>query len=553
MARFGTRSGLWGRSILGETIGQSETADGSGVTENEDHTSVQATETELKLAFRADDLDKLTAFFGADAALPPKRRLSTIYYDTADAALRDKGLALRVRRDGQRYVQTVKGPAASACGGALSRREIEAPLRSASPDLSAIADPDIAAEVQRSSLAGLKPMFHVNVERISLKEPPATPGVVVDIDVGEVKAGRRRAPICEVEFESRGATLQALYKLALQLHQTVPLRVSQVTKSATGYMLREGGQPAPYKAAKLALDPGATAEQALGQIIGSCLDQVIANEPCVRGTKDPEGIHQMRVALRRMRSALRLFRRLLPADQYDAIVGELRWLTSVLGPARDWDVFQAEIVGPVRGYLPEHEGLGILQRRTEVRRGRARRAAQEGVDSPRFTELVLNLGQWMAEQAWRRQDLSENSARLFAPARDFATEALTKRFKAVRRLGKRIETLPVPERHQLRIEVKKLRYAIEFFGSLFDGAEVKAFAKRLSSLQDDLGYLNDVAVAAHLAGEVAEAARAPEREPLHAAEGLLIGWHGHSVAVHEDDLVRDVKSVLGAKRFWEAA
>lgn len=542
---------------MGDTTGQNGTPDSGPAGQSDIETAAvtpggkPGMETELKLAFRADDLGKLTDFFGAGTQQRSKRRLSTTYFDTADAALRDKGLALRVRRDGRRYVQTIKGRNETGSGSALSRREIEAPVRSASPDLSAISDPDIAAEVQRSSLAGLKPVFHVNVERISLKEPPATPGVTVDIDVGEVKAGRRRAPICEVELESRGASLQALYKLALQLHRTVPLRVSKVSKSDTGYRLRAGDQPSPSKAAKLALDPDATAEQALRDIIGSCLDQLIDNEPCVSGTKDPEGIHQMRVSLRRMRSALKLFRKLLPADQYDEIVDELRWLTSVLGPARDWDVFSTEIVGPVLAYLPEHEGLGILQRRADVRRGRARRSAREGVGSPRFTELVLTLGQWMAESAWRRQDLSENSARLFAPARDFAAESLTKRFKKVRKLGKRIETLPVPERHQLRIEVKKLRYATEFFGSLFDRSDVKSFTKSLASLQDDLGYLNDVAVAAHLAGEVADAARAPEREPLRAAEGLLIGWHGHGVAVHEDDLVRDVGAMLKAKQFWK--
>ncbi|MEQ8667043.1 MAG: CYTH and CHAD domain-containing protein [Rhodospirillales bacterium] len=538
---------------MDDTTGQGETT-GNGSISQQGSDAAPATagmETELKLAFRSDDLGKLTAFFGADPRSSGKRRLSTTYFDTADAALRDKGLALRVRRDGRRYVQTVKGENETS-GGALCRREIEAPVRSSSPDLAAIPDPVIADLVQRSSLAGLKPVFRVDVERISLKGPAATPGVSVDIDVGEVKAGRRRAPICEVELESKGASLQALYKLALQLHQSVPLRVSKVTKSDTGYRLRAGDAPAPSKAAKLKLPADATAEQALNAIVSSCLDQLIANEPCVVATKDPEGIHQMRVALRRMRSSFRLFRQLLPAGQYDEIVGELRWLTSVLGPARDWDVFSAEIVGPVLAYLPEHEGLNVLQRRTDARRGRARRTAQEGVASPRFTALVLTLGQWLAESAWRHQDLSETSARLFAPARVFAADAIARRFKAVRKLGRRIETLPVAERHRLRIEVKKLRYAIEFFGSLFNRADVKSFARRLASLQDDLGYLNDVAVAAHLAGEVAEASRSPDREHLRAAEGLLIGWHGHAVAVHEDDLVRDVRQVLKAKRFWEA-
>lgn len=507
-------------------------------------------ETELKLAFQADHLEKLKSFFGTPNTTPSKRRLSTTYYDTAETSLRERGFALRVRRDGRRYIQTIKGKD-EGNGGALQRREIEAPITTARPNIDAIDDPAIADVVRRSTLTGLKPVFRVEVERISINRSLDNANVTVDIDIGEVKSGRRRSPICEVEIESKGASVKALYDLAMQLHREIPVRVSKVTKSDIGYLLFAGSEPSASKGRKPALDPDLTAEDALSRIIQACLDQLIANEPCVTDTKDPEGIHQMRVALRRMRSALRLFRKLLPPNQYDEIVAELRWLTAALGPARDWDVFSTEIVGPVLDHMPGHEGLDILRHRANVRRGRARKTAQEAVVSSRFTELILRLSAWMADQAWRDQPLSEESARLFAPARDFAAEALRKRFKSVRKLGKRIETLPVPERHQLRIEVKKLRYAIEFFGGLFDAQTVKKFSKRLASLQDDLGYLNDVAVAAHLAGEVAAAAREPERGSLRAAEGVLVGWHGHGVATHEEDLIRDVKAVLKAGRFWE--
>lgn len=540
---------------MGEQSGQGDPD--SQLPKTTDPSRVKATrkdreiETEVKLAFHSQDLDKLTSFFGADNSKAARRRLSTVYFDTADAALRDKGLALRVRRDGQRYIQTIKGEDRGG-GGALSRREIEAPITSPNPDLSAIDDPDIADVVRQTSLAGLKPVFRVDVERISFAGPDSGPDVAVDIDIGEVKAGRRRAAICEVELESKGASLRALYDLALRLHRAVPVRISKVSKSDTGYLLRSGNQPSPSTGGKPKLNPDISAEEALRQIIQSCLDQMIANEPCVARTKDPEGIHQMRVALRRMRSILRLFRNLLPPGHYGEIVAELRWLTNALGPARDWDVFCTEILDPVHAYLPDHDGLATLRRRTKARRNRARQTAQEAVASPRFTELVLRLSQWLADSAWRDQPLSEQSARLFAPARLFAAEALTRRFKAVRKLGKRIDTLPVPERHQLRIEVKKLRYAVDFFGALFNARSVKAFARRLASLQDDLGYLNDVAVAAHLAGQVAADARAPDREPLRAAEGLLIGWHGHGVAIHEADLIRDVKRLLKAELFWDS-
>ena len=427
-------------------------------------------ETELKLSFDVDQLDPIISFFGIDAANLNKRHLSTTYFDTAGASLRDQGLSLHVRHDGRKYVQTIKGKD-EGVGGVLQRREIEASIPSFQPEIEAIDDAVIADVVRRSTLTGLKPLFQVEVERISTRTS------VNNADV--------------------------------------------------------------------------TAEEAFLMMIHASLDQLIANEPCVTRTKNPAGVHQMRVALRRMRSAFRLFRPLLPIDHYDDFVGELRWLASALGPARDWDVFSTEIIGPALKQMPDHDGLAILKRRADVRRGRARNTAREAIASPRFSAFVLRVSAWAIDRAWRNRIAPGVSAQSLAPARDFATIAIAKRFKRVRKLGCHIEILSVPERHELRIEVKKLRYAIQFFRSLYDPGTVKPYSRALTVLQDNLGYLNDVAVAGKLAGEIASSARGRDRELLRTGEGLLVGWHNHGLAACENDLIKTVNALLNAPRFWE--
>lgn len=507
-------------------------------------------ETELKFCFDADQLDRVTSFFTDNDSAQHRRQLSTTYFDTADGALRDRGLALRVRRDGEHFIQTIKGRD-EGIGGALHRREIEAPIQSTRPNLDAIDDPEIATTLRESTLTGLKPVFRVEVERLSIGPIGNRADVAVDIDVGKVSAGRRRSAIYEIEIESKGGPVGVLYDLALQLHHEVPVRISKVSKSDTGYLLFAGEEPGSKKGKKPDLDPEITTEQSLSRIMQACLDQLIANEPCVSRTKNPEGIHQMRVALRRMRSILRLFRDLLPEKRYNDTVAELRWLANALGPARDWDVFSTEIVGPVLDHMPDHNALSTLKRRADSRRSRCRKTAQEAVASPRFTELALRLSAWIASPSWHPMASPEVSARLAEPATNFATQALRKRFKRVRKLASRIKQLSVEQRHELRIEVKKLRYTIAFFGRLFDRTVVKPFSKQLGSLQDDLGYLNDVAVAEALTAEITLSARPQERTLLQGASGLLVGWHGHAVFAHEDDLVRDVEALLAAEPFWE--
>ena len=176
----------------------------------------------------------------------------------------------------------------------------------------------------------------------------------------------------------------------------MPLRIASEPLDARTLRLANGKGPAWRKAVPLNLPAEASTEQALALILRHCLDHLIDNEACTRLSDHPEGVHQMRVAMRRMRSALRMFRALLPADHYARMTEEVRWVTLGLAEARDLDVFAEEIVGPVAAAFPDEPSFATLAECLVTEGGRARTAARATVASARFTRFLLDTGAWIA-------------------------------------------------------------------------------------------------------------------------------------------------------------
>ena len=496
----------------------------------------------------AKDLAAITTYLGERFGKPKQQSLFSTYFDTDGCDLRKHGLSFRVRKNDEGFVQTVKqecGPAS----GVMDRLELEAAVPTAFPLLDRI-DDDKIRKVLDGREGELKPVFRVEVERQSYQDGANGGNMVIDVDVGEVKAGRRHAEIRELEIESLGASTREIFELARELASEAGLRVSTVSKSERGYQLRAGMGPGSLKAPGLSLDRNITSEDALIAIIENGLAQLLGNDRCVVETDDPEGIHQMRVAARRLRSAFRVFKATLPPAQYDLHSAALKELGAALGPARDLDVFHLELVEPVRAAFPEHEGLAELSKLALKRRKAARKAAAKAVLSPSFTDLVLNLRLWIEERAWRDQPLSPESVKLFAPARGFASDAIRRRFGKVKKEVKALKAGSPEAQHMLRIEIKKLRYCLDFFGSLFALAEVKGFAKRLARVQDELGHINDVNVARTLLAEVLGTIGENPRRELAEAGGIIIGWNASRVPGLTRSASKDVAAILKGVPAW---
>lgn len=478
------------------------------------------------------------------------RSLHTVYFDTPELALARQGIALRVRRDGKRLVQTLK--VRSALRGAhFDRLELEARTASEEPDLDLLPDPELRARVE-AALAGstLSPVIETRIRRTQRPLRQAGSLLELDLDLGEIRAGGERQPISEVELELREGDAGALYDVAIALLEVVPMRISTVSKADLGYACLTGTPPAPRKARPVELSPDATLDDAIATTLASCFEQVLANQAPAHLGETPEGVHQMRVGVRRLRSALRLFRPVLPADAVRPLESELAWLARELGAVRDLDVFVVELLDPRLAMRPGDKPLERLRDAAEEQRRARQERLRRSIDSPRYTRLALELGRWLARRGWREQRVDARTARLFAPARELAGELLRRRDRKARRLGERLAELSVPELHRLRIQLKRLRYAGELLGGLYPGRTRQRYLKPLAELQDRLGRLADLATARALLADLAERVDPESRAACTHAAGFVEGWAAADAARAMRRLDKVWRNFARARPFW---
>lgn len=485
------------------------------------------------------------------------RHLRSVYFDTPDQVLRRSGLALRVRHIGARRIQTLKA-AVDGAEGLIARREWECDIAGDQPDPGFIDDLEMRERLV-DLLAGRKllPMFESDIRRTAWQlQPREGARVELALDVGTLTSGEQRQGVHELELELKSGPVASVLDIVADLNRTIPFRFESRSKADRGYALAAGTGPVPVKskAKAVALAPEMSAQQAFAAIAGTCLLQMEANEPAARAGQDPEGVHQLRVACRRLRSAFTLFRPILPEGQSD-LAAEFKWFAGETGAARDWDVFLAETLAPLRASLPEEGALEALQAAGRARREAGYARVRAALADPRYTAAKLALRRWLAERDWHRQMDAEAARLLFSPVTDLADLLLARRARKFRRLGRRHADLALPELHELRIRGKKLRYATEFFAALYPGRRTKAYTAALAKLQDVLGVLNDGVVAGHL---VEQAARTQEDGTqdggaapwLDRAEGIVAGWYAAHSGLRLGRLSAEWRAFAECKPFW---
>lgn len=509
-------------------------------------------ETELKATLEPEQLERIKGLPAIKRRAFGRTRtktLATTYFDTPDHALRRQGLSLRVRKIGGAYVQCVK-QADKRLGGMLVRTEWEGPVPDENPAISVIDDKALRSRIKRVGVEDLQPVFKTGFRRSSRRlrfDDGST--ATLDFDVGEIVAGDKSEPICEFEIELDSGTPKQLFALASEIRASVPFRLSGTSKASRGYTLLTDDEPEPVKHGKISLTKDATVENVLATLVQHCLDHLQANEAAVLTTDDAEGVHQMRVALRRLRAVLRLFKSSLPEDQYGWAIAEAKWLTGELAAAREWDVFAEEFVAPVARSSTAHREFEALLEAVDRARKHSRERARDAVKSRRYTDFLLQLGAWLSARAWRNQPVSEKTTRLLDPVSDHAARLLQKRDHAVRSRGRDIATLSDSALHELRLAIKRLRYAVDFFESICPKARQKAYRKHLSRLQDGLGYLNDVAAADPLLDKLARGDGEPSQPPWIHAGGLTVGWHRHATIGVKEKLADEMLAFLRAEPF----
>ena len=476
-------------------------------------------EFELKFEVEPSTLRRLSRIQPIKAVnkLPKHTTEVSVYFDTSKHRLHRKGLMLRVRRIGSRHVQTIKTAGNSA---PIERSEWETEISGAKPDLSMIDGTPLEDLITKKVRRRLEPMFETRIRRTTYSLVNNERAIELTIDRGKIDTGAGSLPVCELELELKRGSKNQLFEIARTLTHGLPAQVLLKSKAERGYELIDGSKDLPVKAIPVHLPVACNARDGFRVIGFACLKQIIDNVPAL-GSADPEGVHQMRVGVRRLRAAMSLFGTLLHDDQTGTIKTELKWLAGELTPAREFEVLTERVIAPLkkqRRRLPD--GVPSFSTALARKHKAALARAKDAVASARFRTLTFEAATWLELGRWMKPEDDLVRSRGEVPTEVFAAEQLQRRYRKVRKRGKELAQLNAKDRHKLRIQVKKLRYAAEFFGGVFQSKKSmkrqKKFTSALKQLQDGLGDLNDIAVDERLI------ASAGPRNSVFAA-GLLTG------------------------------
>lgn len=498
-------------------------------------------EAELKVAVDqagALRLAHLKALSGLSVAEKGDKRLVSTYFDTPDLTLRRKGISLRLRRSGRSGEQTVKFSGSFSLGLA-ERPEFNAPHTGRVPDLTRLPD-EVATELTKLvDGRPLVPLFSMRVTR--RRWEISTPGgdrVEMALDRGVATAGSRRADIREVEFELLSGDRRALFEVARPALAGVAFHFSTQAKSDLGYALLEGdvGAAEPATAVDADLDDDMSVEMALQLVLRSCASQISANVAALRAGDDPEGAHQLRVGLRRLRTALKIFEPVMAPGAAETLAGEAKRLAAEVAATRDMDVLIDELVAPLDG-----EDIAALIALLEKRRKAARARLATVLAAPETGDFLIDLLAFTEARGWLSVDDIGQSGDLAAPVSSFADDVVAKLRRKVEKLGRDPEALSADERHELRKRFKRLRYAFDFFEPLLPKSMRRKLLPRVKAAQDVLGVLNDIHMAHLLLDDVHAAG--PKAAAVERAIGYCLGWHSaRAKAIWErrsDDLSLD--------------
>lgn len=513
--------------------------------------SSPARELELKFALSGEQFERLLVgikLLPQAIAPPVTRQEKSVYYDTPDLRLGDHGLALRLRASSGEWLQTVKLKS-GVRGGVSHPVQIECMLTEQQPDIARISDDRVAHRLRKAiGKRQLGPVFETIVERtvVDFLMPDGSIAEL-SLDRGQVKAGDRSEPICEAEVELKKGRPDALIAAADLLFGGDFPPFGQRSKSQSGYNLlapEKSPSQKPRKAKTPSLDARMTCTTALGLILEETAAQVLDNWEQLDANDDPEIIHQMRVGIRRLRSAIRIFEPVLPPSLAEPIVDKLRELARMIGVVRQLDVLEEDVVGPLQKSHGKAKPLAALRK---VLRELAKRQRVDLHNELRERQQAHFKRELALFPAMATHALSgEEHTAAAVPISDFAAIAIDSCWKKVSKNGRILSTLDDTGRHGLRKDLKTLRYALEFFEAIYAVRKFRRFSQRLEKLLDLFGYMNDVVESKALATLVSE----HDADIQHVA-GLVVGWHMARADEALGDARKAWKKLKETDRFWK--
>ena len=503
-------------------------------------------EIELKLRLSSSQARRLMAHPVLSGCPPQKFRLFNTYYDTPELDLRKRGIALRLRRKGWSvWLMTVKG-GDSGAGGLAQRSEWEAATQPGVFDFSIVSDAGLR-EFLEEHHTRLQPVFSTDFTRTAWTLNGDGSVVELALDRGKIStlavaggAVPASQALCEVELELlQGESPDVLFDLAITLAADLQLHPEIVSKAERGYALAEQSLVQPLKAFASPVEKTMSPVEAFRAIALSCVLQLQRNEAGAIAGSNPEFVHQARVAIRRLRSAFKLFSPVLFERFVEVYSPRWRDLAGRLGSARDWDVFLAETLAPLEEAFPGDADLAVLRARGEAAKSKAQTSAGTALTQNEYSQLLLAFSAALFRVKPSTIDAAGKASD--SSLRRFAGRRLQKRAEMIEQLVAGHGKMNAERRHDLRIAFKKLRYALEFFAPILPRERLKDYQASLSVIQDLLGTLNDQVTASRLIKEVH-----PKGEP----DPLTRGWIAGRTQLLISTLNSELRGFMASRKPW---
>ncbi|MHB1237015.1 MAG: CYTH and CHAD domain-containing protein [Gallionella sp.] len=462
-----------------------------------------AVETELKLRVSPEQFARLRrhAMLKAHSLTRPvTRRLYNIYYDTPKLDLYRSGMALRLRRTGRQWLQTLKG-GGSVKAGLHQRSEWEVRVRGAALDFSGLAA-EWDVHLPASRRKRLRPVFVTDFSRTSRMLLWQGAQIELCMDQGMISTEQRSTQLCELELELKSGDPQQLFALAQALLDIVPFELEAVSKAEQGYRLLSGYLAHPVRSVAPVLAETDTLAEVLKTQIWSCLQHFQNNLSGAMDGDDAEYLHQMRVALRRLRVVLRMAEKFRSDENLAALNRDISALFVTLGRIREWDVFIAQTMQPLCTQIKGHPGLQALLAAAMRQRSACHAVLRDAVQARELQRLLLRFAVWMHGDYWQHTEWHQ-AVENRQEVQNFASHRLRKLAKQFARSARHPDSVDSQQLHALRILAKKLRYSAEIFLSLYDRRKTKPVLAALGGVQDVLGQVNDDVAAQRLLDKLA--------------------------------------------------
>lgn len=438
-----------------------------------------STEIELKLQLSPKAARQLAAH-PLLAQLPPqKQHLLNTYFDTPKLELHAKRIALRFRKKGWEWLCTVKS-AEPASGGLAMRSEWEKPATPGVFDFSHVDDDNFRAFLEQRR-EQFEAIFTTDFRRQIWHVPFGESLIELAIDRGHIESKGRRATICEIELELLSGKVDDIFGLTRELQQNIDLYPAIASKAERGYGLFLNEPHRPFKSKPVPISEQQTPVEAFRSVALGCLEHFQRNESGLLTGGEAEFVHQARVSLRRLRSAIKLFAPVLPPEFVAAYGQTRRTLAGALGDTRNWDVFLEETLPPIAAAFPEHRDIKRLHKAALQRANSARKSVIGLLAVSEYPRLLL-------EFTAAIYTLNDSAP---VPIKDFARQQIANYARKARKLALQHAELSPEERHKMRIAFKKLRYSLEFFAPLLPQRRLKPYLAALAQLQEELGLIND--------------------------------------------------------------